>query len=61
MFIDRAEPDAERRYKAIGYCRRYQGIFLLTSADGADLAAVGGAVSIRFLLTRSRLYSYRWS
>ena len=29
--------------------------------DGADLAAVRGAVSIRFLLTRSRLYSYRWS
>ena len=29
--------------------------------DGADLAAVSGAVKIRFLLTRSRLYSYRWS
>ena len=27
---------------------------------GADLAAVSGAVKIRFLLTRGRLYSYRW-
>ena len=31
------------------------------SWNGADLSAVGGAVQIRFLLTRSRLYSYRWS
>ena len=34
VFIDRQEPDPERRYKAIGYCRRYRGIFLLTSPDG---------------------------
>jgi len=34
VFIDRAEPDDGKRYKAIGYCRRYKGIFLLTSADG---------------------------
>ena len=27
----------------------------------ADLAAVREAVKIRFILTRSRLYSYRWS
>lgn len=34
VFIDRSEPDAARRYQAIGYCRRYRGIFLLTSPDG---------------------------
>ena len=34
VFIDRADPEAEKRYQAIGFCRRYRGIFLLTSADG---------------------------
>ena len=34
VFLDRREPDPQRRYKAIGYCRRYRGIFLLTSPDG---------------------------
>ncbi len=34
VFIDRAEEDADKRYKAIGFCRRYRGIFLLTSPDG---------------------------
>ena len=29
--------------------------------DGSDLAAVSGGVKVRFLLTGSRLYSYRWS
>ena len=34
VFIDREEPDPEKRYQAIGFCRRYRGIFLLTSPDG---------------------------
>ena len=34
VFIDRAESDPGKRYKAIGFCRRYRSIFLLTSADG---------------------------
>ena len=34
VFIDRQEADPDCRYKAIGYCRRYRGIFLLTSPDG---------------------------
>jgi hypothetical protein len=34
VFIDREEADSQKRYKAIGYCRRYNGIFLLTSPDG---------------------------
>ena len=33
VFIDR-EADPEKRYQAIGFCRRYRGIFLLTSPDG---------------------------
>ena len=34
VFIDREEPDAQKRYKAIGFCRRYRNIFLITSPDG---------------------------
>ena len=34
VFIDRDEQDSDKRYKAIGFCRRYRGIFLLTSPDG---------------------------
>ena len=34
VFIDRDEEDPDKRYKAIGFCRRYRGIFLLTSPDG---------------------------
>ena len=34
VFIDKADPDPNSRYKAIGFCRRYRNIFLLTSSDG---------------------------
>ena len=34
VFVDRDEPAPRRRYKAIGFCRRYRNIFLLCSADG---------------------------
>ena len=34
VFVDREEEDLDKRYKAIGFCRRYRGIFLLTSPDG---------------------------
>ena len=34
VFIDRQEKDANKRYKAIGFCRRYRNIFLIVSADG---------------------------
>ena len=34
VFIDREEKNPEKRYKAIGFCRRYRNIFLLTSPDG---------------------------
>ena len=34
VFIDRDEGDPDKRYKAIGFCRRYRGIFLITSPDG---------------------------
>ena len=34
VFIDRDEEDPDKRYKAIGFCRRYRGIFLITSPDG---------------------------
>jgi len=34
VFIDREEPDHTKRYKAIGFCRRYRNIFLITSPDG---------------------------
>ncbi len=34
VFSDREEEDPDKRYKAIGFCRRYRGIFLLTSPDG---------------------------
>ena len=34
VFIDRAEPDDNKRYKAIGYNRRYNNIYLLSSPDG---------------------------
>ncbi len=34
VFIDREEENPGKRYKAIGFCRRYRSIFLLTSADG---------------------------
>ena len=30
VFIDREEKNPEKRYKAIGFCRRYRNIFLLT-------------------------------
>ena len=33
VFIDPVE-DPDKRYKAIGFCRRYRNIFLLTSPDG---------------------------
>ena len=34
VFIDREESDPTKRYKAIGFCRRYRNIFLITSPDG---------------------------
>ena len=34
MFKDENESDPNQRYKAIGFCRRYRNIFLLTSPDG---------------------------
>ena len=34
VFIDREEPNSDKRYKAIGFCRRYRNIFLITSPDG---------------------------
>ena len=34
VFRDAEEPDPRKRYKAIGFCRRYRNIFLLTSSDG---------------------------
>ena len=34
VFIDRDEENKDQRYKAIGFCRRYRSIFLLTSPDG---------------------------
>lgn len=34
VFIDENEPDSNKRYKAIGFCRRYRNIFLITSPDG---------------------------
>ena len=34
MFIDREEANPNKRYKAIGFCRRYRNIFLITSPDG---------------------------
>ena len=34
VFLDREETDPQKRYKAIGFCRRYRNIFLITSADG---------------------------
>ena len=34
VFIDKAEADEAKRYKAIGFCRRYRNIFLITSPDG---------------------------
>jgi hypothetical protein len=34
VFIDREETDPTKRYKAIGFCRRYRNIFLITSPDG---------------------------
>lgn len=34
VFLDEEEANPARRYKAIGFCRRYRGVFLLTSADG---------------------------
>ena len=34
VFRDDEEPDPRKRYQAIGFCRRYRGVFLLTSPDG---------------------------
>jgi len=34
VFRDETELDSQRRYKAIGFCRRYRNIFLLNSPDG---------------------------
>ncbi len=34
VFRDEDESDPQARYKAIGFCRRYRNIFLLTSPDG---------------------------
>ena len=34
VFLNEDESDPQRRYKAIGFCRRYRNIFLLTSPDG---------------------------
>ena len=34
VFIDREERDPGKRYKAIGFCRRYRNIFLIASPDG---------------------------
>jgi len=34
VFKDEDALDPEQRYKAIGFCRRYRNIFLLTSSDG---------------------------
>jgi hypothetical protein len=34
VFRDDDEPDPRKRYQAIGFCRRYRAVFLLTSPDG---------------------------
>ena len=34
VFRDDKEPEVQKRYKAIGFCRRYRNIFLITSPDG---------------------------
>ena len=34
VFRDDDEADPRKRYKAIGFCRRYRNVFLLTSPDG---------------------------
>ena len=34
VFRDEEESDPQKRYKAIGFCRRYRNVFLLTSPDG---------------------------
>jgi hypothetical protein len=34
VFRDDDEADPAKRYKAIGFCRRYRSVFLLTSPDG---------------------------
>ncbi len=34
VFIDRDEKNPNKRYKAIGFCRRYRNIFLIVSPDG---------------------------
>lgn len=34
VFIDLEEKDPDKRYKAIGFCRRYRNIFMITSPDG---------------------------
>ena len=34
VFRDEQEEDSQKRYKMIGFCRRYRNIFLLTSPDG---------------------------
>ena len=34
VFIDNQAQEPEKRYKAIGFCRRYRNIFLITSPDG---------------------------
>ena len=34
VFIDKQEGDPNRRYKAIGFCRRYNNVFLIASPDG---------------------------
>ncbi len=34
VFRDDEESDPQERYKAIGFCRRYRNVFLLTSPDG---------------------------
>ena len=34
VFRDEDESDPQKRYKMIGFCRRYRNVFLLTSPDG---------------------------
>ena len=36
IFKDKNAPHSEQRYRAIGFCRRYRNIFLLTSSNGIE-------------------------
>lgn len=41
IFIDHDAKDAQQRYRAIGFCRRYRNIFLITSPDGIHWSDTG--------------------